>query len=104
MKQECPVGAFGDKSDFNLSKTHIVFHSKDPHVSFSFSLIVSYFPPPLPSTYFWRKRTYILNPYLPLSLGFSRVAHQNANLSLSLISQISCGLCPQTTYCGNSRR
>ncbi|GAA5973513.1 hypothetical protein JCM21900_006156 [Sporobolomyces salmonicolor] len=30
---ECPVGPFGSASDYSLSPTHLLFHSKDPHVN-----------------------------------------------------------------------
>lgn len=30
---ECPVGPFGDASDFTISPTHLAFHAKDPHVN-----------------------------------------------------------------------
>lgn len=30
---ECPVGPFGDASDFTLSSTHLAFHAKDPLVN-----------------------------------------------------------------------
>ncbi|GAA5860941.1 hypothetical protein JCM3774_003195 [Rhodotorula dairenensis] len=32
-KLECPVGPFGGTSDFSVSSTHLLFHSKDPHVN-----------------------------------------------------------------------
>lgn len=32
-KLECPVGPFGGASDFSVSSTHLLFHSKDPHVN-----------------------------------------------------------------------
>lgn len=33
LSQECPVGPFGGADDFAVSSTHLVFHSKDPHVN-----------------------------------------------------------------------
>ncbi|ORY64736.1 Alpha/Beta hydrolase protein [Leucosporidium creatinivorum] len=33
LNLECPVGPFGGASDFSVSSTHLVFHSKDPHLN-----------------------------------------------------------------------
>lgn len=32
-KHECPVGPFGSSADYDLSKTHVVFHSKALHLN-----------------------------------------------------------------------